>query len=203
MTKATADNASRSHRVRVRERFGARVCCKLFRTRPHRRRQHRAARCREVARPTPVDAARRSRTLARRPAVARQIEDRARRSAPASSRRRCWRRCLGHAAWHGVVIGATAMAGDLLSSFCKRRLKLAPSSQALGLDQIPEVLLPAVVSRTWFDLSLLDVVIGRGGVLLPRAGALEVVCIARTCAIRRTESAWLSVPHRVKHRTAR
>ncbi len=66
---------------------------------------------------------------------------------------------LGHAAWHGVVIGATAMAGDLLSSFCKRRLRLAPSSQALGLDQIPEVLVPAVVSRTWFDLSLLDVVI--------------------------------------------
>src|SRR4029078_12738602 len=37
----------------------------------------------------------------------------------------------------GLVVGATAMAGDLSSSFIKRRLGLAPSSQATGLDQIP------------------------------------------------------------------
>ena len=64
---------------------------------------------------------------------------------------------LGHPAWQGAAIGATAMAGDLMSSFCKRRMKLAPSSQALGLDQIPEALLPALVARGWFGLSLLDV----------------------------------------------
>ena len=38
----------------------------------------------------------------------------------------------------GLLVAATAMAGDLLSSFLKRRLALAPSSQAIGLDQIPE-----------------------------------------------------------------
>jgi CDP-2,3-bis-(O-geranylgeranyl)-sn-glycerol synthase len=35
-----------------------------------------------------------------------------------------------------------AMGGDLCSSFVKRRLKIAPSSRAVLLDQIPESLLP-------------------------------------------------------------
>ena len=39
----------------------------------------------------------------------------------------------------GAQVGALAMAGDLLSSFVKRRLNRPPSSRALGLDQIPEV----------------------------------------------------------------
>jgi hypothetical protein len=42
----------------------------------------------------------------------------------------------------GFRVGVWAMAGDLLSSFIKRRLKLAPGSMALGLDQIPESLFP-------------------------------------------------------------
>lgn len=42
----------------------------------------------------------------------------------------------------GAVFAALAMLGDLLSSFCKRRLGLAPSSRAPGLDQIPEAALP-------------------------------------------------------------
>src|SRR5690242_1028291 len=40
----------------------------------------------------------------------------------------------------GAVIAASAMAGDLFSSFVKRRLALVPSSRALGLDQVPESL---------------------------------------------------------------
>ncbi len=60
---------------------------------------------------------------------------------------------LGHRPWHGLVIGIVAMSGDLLSSFTKRRLGLTPSSQALGLDQIPEVLLPALAARAWFGFS--------------------------------------------------
>ena len=66
---------------------------------------------------------------------------------------------LGHRWQHGAIMGAAAMAGDLVSSFCKRRLKRQPSSQALGLDQIPEVLLPLWVGRTWFDLSYLEIAI--------------------------------------------
>ena len=42
----------------------------------------------------------------------------------------------------GVRIGLTAMAGDIMSSFLKRRLRLAPSAKAPGLDQVPESLLP-------------------------------------------------------------
>ena len=52
----------------------------------------------------------------------------------------------------GAVVGATAMAGDLCSSFAKRRLGLAPSSKATGLDQIPESLFPMLAS--WHALSL-------------------------------------------------
>lgn len=52
----------------------------------------------------------------------------------------------------GLIIGACAMLGDLLSSFVKRRLGLAPSSMALGLDQIPECLLPLLAVKTYFGL---------------------------------------------------
>ena len=47
----------------------------------------------------------------------------------------------------GALIGATAMFGDLLSSFFKRRMGLVPSSQCIGLDQLPESLLPLVACR--------------------------------------------------------
>lgn len=47
-------------------------------------------------------------------------------------------------AWTGTAFGALSMAGDLASSFVKRRLGIAPSGRALGLDQIPESLLPVL-----------------------------------------------------------
>ncbi len=52
----------------------------------------------------------------------------------------------------GLGMGLLAMLGDLLSSFIKRRMKLAPSSKAVLLDQIPESLLPAMLAWTWLDL---------------------------------------------------
>ena len=52
----------------------------------------------------------------------------------------------------GAALAALAMAGDLASSFVKRRLGRASSSQALGLDQVPEALLPAAVLREAFGL---------------------------------------------------
>jgi hypothetical protein len=39
------------------------------------------------------------------------------------------------------------MAGDLLASFCKRRLAIPSSGMAPGLDQIPESLLPLLVVK--------------------------------------------------------
>lgn len=67
---------------------------------------------------------------------------------------------LGLEAATGALVGATAMAGDLLSSFTKRRLNLAPSSRALGLDQIPESLFPLLACRGSLSLTLADIVIG-------------------------------------------
>jgi CDP-2,3-bis-(O-geranylgeranyl)-sn-glycerol synthase len=59
----------------------------------------------------------------------------------------------------GAVIGSAAMAGDLFSSYVKRRLDLAPSSRATGLDQIPESLLPLLVCRGALALSGPDIAI--------------------------------------------
>jgi hypothetical protein len=60
----------------------------------------------------------------------------------------------------GVVVAGLAVVGDLLSSFVKRRMGLPSSSMALGLDQIPESLLPLLGAWLFVPLSLLDVLVG-------------------------------------------
>lgn len=67
---------------------------------------------------------------------------------------------LGFAWQVGVLIAAAVMAGDLLSSFIKRRMGRAPSSQAIGLDQIPESLFPLIASRWMLPVSLIDILVG-------------------------------------------
>ena len=62
----------------------------------------------------------------------------------------------------GMTAGGAAMAGDLFSSFTKRRLNLPPSSQALGLDQIPESLLPLLACRDALSLTAVDIALGVG-----------------------------------------
>jgi CDP-diglyceride synthetase len=59
----------------------------------------------------------------------------------------------------GALVGTIAMASDLLSSFVKRRLGLAPSSQAIGLDQIPESLFPLLAARLLLPPSALDIAV--------------------------------------------
>jgi len=59
----------------------------------------------------------------------------------------------------GALVGTVAMASDLLSSFVKRRLGLAPSSQAIGLDQIPESLFPLLAANLLLPLSALDIAV--------------------------------------------
>lgn len=53
----------------------------------------------------------------------------------------------------GLLFGLLGLAGDILSSFIKRRLGLAPSARALGLDQIPEALLPMLLAMWWLPVS--------------------------------------------------
>jgi CDP-2,3-bis-(O-geranylgeranyl)-sn-glycerol synthase len=57
----------------------------------------------------------------------------------------------------GAALGATSMAGDLISSFIKRRLKLPPSSRATGLDHIPESLLPLLVCQQALGLTAAEI----------------------------------------------
>lgn len=57
----------------------------------------------------------------------------------------------------GLAAGALAMSGDLIASFCKRRLGYAPSDRAPLLDSIPESLLPALGLRAAFALQWLEV----------------------------------------------
>jgi CDP-archaeol synthase len=71
----------------------------------------------------------------------------------------------------GLVAGSTAMAGDLLSSFIKRRLGMTASSMALGLDQIPESLFPLLACSSWLALGIVDILFG---VLLFSVGALAL-----------------------------
>jgi CDP-2,3-bis-(O-geranylgeranyl)-sn-glycerol synthase len=66
---------------------------------------------------------------------------------------------LGLPFWLGLLVASTAMAGDLLSSFLKRRLRLAASSKATGLDQIPESLFPLLACRSELSLSGLDIAV--------------------------------------------
>jgi hypothetical protein len=62
----------------------------------------------------------------------------------------------------GLTVAGAAMAGDLFSSFVKRRLNLPPSSQAVGLDQIPESLLPMLACRDALSLTAVDIALGVG-----------------------------------------
>ena len=71
----------------------------------------------------------------------------------------------------GTLIATFAMAGDLFSSFVKRRLHLASSSMAIGLDHIPECLFPLLASRLLLPLTILDIV---AGVTIFVVGALIV-----------------------------
>jgi CDP-2,3-bis-(O-geranylgeranyl)-sn-glycerol synthase len=58
----------------------------------------------------------------------------------------------------GLLAASAAMAGDLFSSFIKRRLRLPASSRATGLDQIPESLFPLLACRKALSLTTVDIV---------------------------------------------
>jgi len=62
----------------------------------------------------------------------------------------------------GAIVAGAAMAGDLFSSFVKRRLNFPPSSRALGLDQVPESLLPMLACRDALSLTIADIALAVG-----------------------------------------
>lgn len=62
----------------------------------------------------------------------------------------------------GLTAALFSMLGDLVSSGIKRRMRVAPSGRALGLDQIPEALLPAlaVSAPLAFDVGDIALIVG-------------------------------------------
>src|SRR5215472_240031 len=71
----------------------------------------------------------------------------------------------------GALIAAGSVAGDLFSSFVKRRLGLPASSMAIGLDHVPESLFPLAACRLLLPVTFLDIFVGvaiffAGGLIL-------------------------------------
>jgi hypothetical protein len=66
----------------------------------------------------------------------------------------------------GAGLASVSMLGDLLSSFAKRRLGLRTHSQALGLDQIPESLLPLLVFQERLGFTVFEVAALTGAFLV-------------------------------------
>ncbi|WP_432746230.1 CDP-archaeol synthase [Methylobacter sp. G7] len=59
----------------------------------------------------------------------------------------------------GALFGASAMVGDMLASFIKRRMGCVESSRTRGLDTVPESLLPIWLLKEPLALSLIDIVL--------------------------------------------
>ncbi len=55
----------------------------------------------------------------------------------------------GHGFLFGLLFGVLALAGDLLSSFIKRRLNLKSSARMPWLDQVPEAAFPVLMAMGW------------------------------------------------------
>jgi CDP-2,3-bis-(O-geranylgeranyl)-sn-glycerol synthase len=66
---------------------------------------------------------------------------------------------LGYSLSTGAMVAVYAVCGDLVSSFTKRRLGMAPSSMAPLLDQVPESLLPALMLKQRFNLDFHSILI--------------------------------------------
>jgi hypothetical protein len=74
----------------------------------------------------------------------------------------CGATIIGFGPKIGLIVALAATVGDLSSSFIKRRWAMPSSSRALGLDQIPESLLPLLVCRQSLSLTPLDIAWGTG-----------------------------------------
>jgi CDP-2,3-bis-(O-geranylgeranyl)-sn-glycerol synthase len=61
---------------------------------------------------------------------------------------------IGYSLQTGVLFSIVSLSGDLASSFIKRRLNLPPSSKALGLDQLPESILPLLFCWQALELDI-------------------------------------------------
>ena len=66
---------------------------------------------------------------------------------------------IGFDLFVGLLVAFGAMAGDLLSSFIKRRLGMPDSAQAPVLDQVPESLIPSLLLMPILQLGIVEVLV--------------------------------------------
>lgn len=65
---------------------------------------------------------------------------------------------LGLHWWTGAEFAAISLSGDAFSSFCKRRLAVAPGTSVPLLDQLPEAALPLGTLRSSLGLDAMAIV---------------------------------------------
>jgi CDP-diglyceride synthetase len=70
---------------------------------------------------------------------------------------------LGLPAWLGAGFGAVSLLADAASSAAKRRMRLKPGSEVLGLDQLAEALLPLLVFAEPLRLQLGEIALVTAG----------------------------------------
>jgi CDP-2,3-bis-(O-geranylgeranyl)-sn-glycerol synthase len=66
---------------------------------------------------------------------------------------------LGLPVWLGAAFAAVSLAADACSSAAKRRMRLKPGSEVLGLDQLAETLIPLFVFAEPLGLQLTEIVL--------------------------------------------
>ena len=84
--------------------------------------------------------------------------------------------------WTGAAFAALSLLGDAISSFCKRRLAIAPGLDVPLLDQLPEALLPLLVLRTSLGLD--------STAIAAVAGAFTLLDMLASGIRRRAAHAW-------------
>jgi hypothetical protein len=63
-------------------------------------------------------------------------------------------RLLGYSYGLGVAFATLSLTADAASSFAKRRLRLAPGTEVVALDQLPEALLPLLALGSTLGISV-------------------------------------------------
>lgn len=82
---------------------------------------------------------------------------------------------LGLPAKIGATVAVYAMLGDCFASFVKRRLGIAVSGRAPGLDQVPESLFPALALHRPLALGALEITAVVGGFLVAELALSRVL----------------------------
>ncbi len=66
---------------------------------------------------------------------------------------------VGYSWMTGLLIASGAMAGDLFSSFIKRRLAMPASAEAPVLDQVPESLVPCLLIMHTIRIDTIEIIV--------------------------------------------